>query len=89
MIAIAPPKAAPIAERHARDLVLGLESVDREILEGREIMQNVAGRSDRIGAQKQWASALHRRGDKAQRRGGVAGDVAVETRGDVAAGFTS
>ena len=77
---IAPPKAAPMAEHDACNFVFGLESIDREILEAGEIVQDVAGRGNRIGTEEQRAAGLDRRGDEAEGGRGIAGDVAIDAR---------
>ena len=38
---------------HAGDLVLGLEGIDGKFLEARELMQDVAGRGDRVRTEEQ------------------------------------
>src|SRR5262249_24848222 len=67
------------AERRADagDLVLGLESIDVEVLQGRQLLQDVACRRDRIAAEEEWAPDAARRGDEAERGGGVAGDIPI------------
>ena len=61
-----------------RDLVLGLEGLDAEALEARQLVQDVAGRRDRVAAVEQRPARELAGGEEAQRRRLVAGDVAVE-----------
>ena len=63
--AIAPPKAAPMAEVDGGDFVFGLERADAEVLVPRQLVQNVAGRRDRIAAVEQLAAAALGGGDQA------------------------
>ena len=64
----------------AGDLVLGLEGRDVEVLECRQVVQDVGGRRDRIGTEEQRHARELRGGDEAQRGGLVAGDAAVLAR---------
>src|SRR5581483_7561439 len=61
----------------ARDLVLGLERVDVELLQAGELVQHVARGRDRIAAEEERTPGLARGGDEAERRRGVSRDVAV------------
>jgi hypothetical protein len=76
----APPKDAPSAGADAGDLVLGLERDHAERLVLAQLVQDVAGRGDRVGAEEQRQPGLHRRRDQPVCQGDVAGDVAVGTR---------
>ena len=60
-----------------RDLVLGLEGLDPEVLVARQLVQDVRGRRDRVGAVKQRSLGQLRGSHEAEGRGLVAGDVAV------------
>ena len=59
------------------DLVLGLECANAEALVLGQLVQDVAGRGDRVGAEEQRQPGALRRRDQAVRQGEVAGDVAV------------
>ncbi len=61
----------------AGDLVLGLERRDAEGLVLRQLVEDVGGRGDRVGAEEQREAGLHAAGDEAVGEGEVAGDVAV------------
>jgi len=61
----------------AGDLVLGLEGRDTEALVLAQLVQDVGGRGDRVGAQEDRQPGLHATGDQAPREREVAGDVAV------------
>ena len=64
----------------AGDLVLGLQRGDAERLVLAELVEDVGGRGDRVGAQEDRQPGLHARGDQAVRQRQVAGDVAVGAR---------
>jgi hypothetical protein len=49
----APPNAAPSAAPTAGDLVLGLEGAHAELLVLGQLVQDVRGRGDRVGAEEQ------------------------------------
>ena len=55
---MAPPKAAPERRADAGDLVLGLEGEDVELLERRELVQDVARRRDRVAAEEERQAGL-------------------------------
>ncbi len=59
------------------DLVLGLERPHPEALVAREVVEDVRGRRDRVGAQKQRQLRLDAGRDQAEPEGLVAGDVPV------------
>ena len=61
----------------AGDLVLGLERRDAEGLVLRQLVEDVGGRGDRVGAEEQRETGLHAAGDEAVGEREVAGDVAV------------
>ena len=61
----------------AGDLVLGLERGDAERLVLAELVEDVGGRGDRVGAEEDRQPGLHARGDQAVGQRQVAGDVAV------------
>ena len=67
------------AERRADrgDLVLGLHGRDAEPLVLAQLVQDVRGRGDRVGAEEDRQLGPHAGGDQAQRERRVAGDVAV------------
>ena len=71
------------AERRADagDLVLGLEGRDAEPLVLAQLVQDVGGRRDRVGAEEQRQPGLGRAGDQAVGQRQVAGDVAVGAGG--------
>ena len=66
-------------ERRAggRDLVLGLERPDAEVLVAGELLEDPRGRRDRVGAEEQRQPALASGRDEPERERPVAGDVAV------------
>ena len=66
---------------HAGDLVLGLERRDAERLVLAQLVEDVGGRGDRVGAQEDRQPGLHARGDQAVGQRQVAGDVAVGAGG--------
>src|SRR5262249_40124620 len=66
----------------ARDLVLRLEGDGVELLQRRELVQDVARRRDRVAAEEEGTAGLVRRRDEAERRRRVAGDVAVHAGRD-------
>jgi len=70
------------AQRHADagDLVLGLHRRHAVALEGRERVQDVGGRGDRIRPEHQRQAGPVRGGDQPERQRGIAGDVAVGAR---------
>src|ERR1019366_942485 len=61
----------------AADLVLRLEGTDAESLQLGQLVQDVRGRRDRIGAQEQRQARAPGGGDEAVGQRGIAGDVAV------------
>ena len=67
------------AERRADagDLVLGLERRDAERLVLAQLVEDVGGRGDRVGAEEERQPGLHAAGDQAVGQRQVAGDVAV------------
>ena len=67
------------------DLVLGLEGLDAEVAEARHLVEHVAGRRDRIGAEKDGRPS-GRGGDDAPGQCRVARDVAVGARLDLGRG---
>ena len=64
----------------AGDLVLGLERRDAEGLVLAQLVEDVGGRRDRVGAEEQRQPRLHAPGDQAVGEREVAGDVAVGAR---------
>ena len=70
------PSAAPTAG----DLVLGLERAHAEPLVLAQLVQDVRGRGDRVGAEEQRQPGALRGGDQAVGQREVAGDVAVGAR---------
>ena len=70
----------------AGDLVLGLEGADAEVLVLGELVEDVGGRGDRVGAEEQRQLRQVGGGDQAPGEGGVAGDVGVGARARAAAG---
>ena len=62
----------------AGDLVLGLERRDAERLVLRELVEDVGGRGDRVGAEHDVEAGLHAAGDQPVGQGQVAADVAVD-----------
>ena len=70
------------AERRADagDLVLGLERRDAEGLVLAQLVQDVGGRGDRVGAEEDRQPGLHAAGDQPVGQRQVAGDVAVGAR---------
>ena len=64
----------------AGDLVLGLERRDAERLVLAQLVEDVGGRRDRVGAEEQRQPRLHAAGDQAVGQRQVAGDVAVGAR---------
>ena len=64
----------------AGDLVLGLERRDAERLVLAQLVEDVGGRRDRVGAEEQRQPRLHATGDEAVGQRQVAGDVAVGAR---------
>ena len=85
----APPKEAPIAERDAGDLVLGLEGADAEGLVLGQLVEDVRRRRDRVRAQEQRQPRALAGGDQAEGERLVAGDVAVARRAPSGAGLIS
>ena len=79
------------AERRAdaADLVLGLERADPEPLVLGQLVQDVRGRRDRVGAEEQRQPGPPGRGDQAVGQRAVAGDVPVGARRPAVAGLTS
>src|ERR1019366_465677 len=78
--AVAPEPAAEGtsgATAAAADLVLRLEGTDAESLQLGQLVQDVRGRRDRIGAQEQRQARAPGGGDEAVGQRGIAGDVAV------------
>ncbi len=73
-----PPNAGADGRADGRDLVLGLEGLDAEALEGCQLVQDVAGGRDRVAAVEQRPAGELAGGEEAEGRGLVAGDVAVE-----------
>ena len=73
-------EAGAEGDADAGDLVLGLHRRDAVPLEGREGVQDVGGRGDRVRAQHEGEAGAVRGGHEAEREGGVAGDVAVGAR---------
>src|SRR5581483_12185830 len=65
------------------DLVLRLEREGVEVLERRELVEDVTGGRDRIAAEEEGTAGALRRGDEAERRRRVARDVAVPARRDL------
>ena len=61
----APPNDAPSAAPIAADLVFGLEGADPEPLELGQLVQDVRGRRDRVGAEEQRQAGPPGRGDQA------------------------
>ena len=61
------------------DLVLGLEGAHPELLVLGQLVEDVRGRGDRVGAEEQGETAAQRGGDEAPGHGRVAGDVGVLT----------
>ena len=66
---------------HPGDLVLGLERRHAEGLVLRQLVEDVGGRGDRVGAEEHREPGLHATGDEAVGQGEVAGDVAVGAGG--------
>ncbi len=62
------------------DLVLGLEGPHAELLVLGQLVEDVRGRGDRVGAEEQREAAPQRRGHQAPGRGRVPGDVGVLAR---------
>ena len=62
------------------DLVLGLERLDPERLVARQLVEDVRGRGDRVRAVEQLPIGQPRRGQEAERRRLVAGDVPIDAR---------
>ena len=79
------------AERGAggRDLVLGLERADAELLVARELLEDRRRGRDRVGAEVERQLALDAGGDEAERQRLVARDLPVEARAASFAGWTS
>ena len=69
-----------MAAADGRDLILGLERAHAEVLVGRELVEDLAGRRDGIGAVEQLALGQLGGGHEAQGGGLVAGDVAIGAR---------
>ena len=67
------------ADRRAdrRDLVLGLERDDAELLLAGELLEDRRGRRDRVGAEEERQPGELRRGDQAEGERAVARDLAV------------
>ena len=63
-----------------RDLVLGLEGDDPELLVHRQLVQDVGGRRDRVAALEEREPRLLRGGHEAEGERAVAGEVAVDAR---------
>jgi hypothetical protein len=72
-------ESRPQCRADARDLVLGLEGPYAEVLVLAQLVQDVRGRGDRVGAQEQREVGLARGRDQAVRQGQVPGDVPVRT----------
>ena len=64
-----PAKAAPIVDADRGDLVLGLEGLDAEVAVARDLVEHVAGRRDRVGAEEDRPLHLHAGGDDAPGEG--------------------
>ena len=75
--AIAPANEAPIVAGHGRNLVLGLEGDDVEVLVLGELVEDVAGRRDRVAAEEQPLAAEAGGGHQSPGQGLVAHDAAV------------
>ena len=73
------------AERHADrgDLVFGLHGADAEVLVLRELVEDVAGRRDRVRAERDRQLGELAGGDEAPRERGVAGDAGVLAGGQL------
>ena len=71
---------------HGRNLVLGLEGLYPEVPVARNLVEDVAGRRDRVGGQKHRLPKLYGRADDAPGQGGVACDVPVVTGLDLGLG---
>ena len=63
-----------------RDLVLGLERDHAELLVHRQLVQDVGGGRDRVGALESGMPGLLRGGHEAEGQRCVAADVAVDAR---------
>ncbi len=72
-----PPNEAPSDGADGRDLVLRLERADPEPLVLGQLVQDVGGRGDRVGAEEQRQPGQLGRRDQAVGQGGVAADVPV------------
>ena len=77
-------RTAPRAAPTAADLVLGLERADPEALVLGQLVQDVRGRRDRVGAEEQRQPGQLRRGDEPVGQRGVAADVPVGARASAA-----
>ncbi len=77
MIAERPSEGGPDGGADAGDLVLGLEGPDPEVLVLGQLVEDVRGRGDRVGAEEDRQVGLVGGGDQAPGEGGVAGDVGV------------
>ncbi len=81
----APPKAAPMAAPMAA-ISSSAWKVRTPNACGRQVLEDVRGRGDRIGAVEEVALAHGGRGQEAEGRGLVAGDVPVRARGQLRLG---
>ncbi len=70
----------------ARDLVLHLQRHHAEVLQLGQVLQDVGGRCDGVGAQQDLQPRQLGSGDQAEGQGFVAHDVAVGARSDVGLG---
>ena len=59
------------------DFVFGLEGLDAEMVMARHLVENIAGGSNGVGAEKDRIVQLFAGGDNAPRQSGVARDVPV------------
>jgi hypothetical protein len=77
VIAIAPPKEAPDRGGHGGDLIFRLKCADAVVFVLGEFVEDVAGGSDRITPQKQFAVAQLGGGEKTEGGRLVPGDVSI------------
>ena len=75
-----PAEGGPDGGAHPGDLVLGLEGPDPELLVLGQLVEDVRGRGDGIGAEEDGQLGLVGGGDQAPGQGRVAGDVGVGPR---------
>ena len=81
--AMAPPNAAPMAEVTAAISSSAWKRADAEVLVPHQLVQDVAGRRDRVAAVEQLAAAALGGRHQAPGQGLVAGDVAIQAGGQL------